>query len=279
MAQCAVCNGNATFWRAVDGFDYFECTDCESIAIDPVSLAMVDDGTFPRNYDPSYWASEATAAHTRSWGSSIALMAETVLCCRRPIERFVDIGSGPGYLLDALAAYLPSKQAHFFAVEKFPPDDHTSHPGYLIGDLADMEGHFDAGVCVEVAEHLTPSQFKGIVDALARKSRPGSLFMFNTASPAFVKQHDPDYMDPLRRGHIISWGMPALKAIFEPRGFKVLPVGQKDFAFAVEFMSTDPMLLQDRIWYALAENKALLTDQHMGEVMYILGRDSMRAFS
>ena len=279
MALCAVCSGNAEFWRTIDGYDYFDCATCESIAIDPVSLEKVDQGSFPRTYDPSYWAMEARAAHTRSWGSSMALMAETVLCCRRPIQRFVDIGSGPGYFLDAVSAYLPSNQDRFFAVEKFPPAEHTAHPGYLVGDLADMDGYFDAGLCVEVAEHLTPKQLTGIVDALARKSQPGSLFMFNTGSPIFVKQENPGYMDPLRRGHIISWGLPALKAIFEPRGFSVLPVGKKTFAFAVEYLSSDPMPLQDRIWHALPENRALLTDTRMGEVMYILGRDSLRAFS
>ena len=55
--------------------------------------------------------------------------------------------------------------------------------------------------------------------SLARISEPGSLYIFNSANPTFVKELDPAYLDPLRRGHIISWGHNALVGIFEPEGF------------------------------------------------------------
>lgn len=278
MTNCAVCGGPAELWRRIDGYDYFDCRVCESIAIDAASVALVDEGNFPRHYDPAYWAEEGVAARGRSWGASLARVAETILYCRRPIERFVDIGSGPGHLLDSLATYLPAAKERFFAVEKFPPEVHTAHPGYLIGDLADTEGVFDAGVCIEVVEHLTPRMFTRLIQALAQKSRPGSLFFFNTAAPSYVKQVDEAYMDPLRRGHIISWGLPALRNLFEPHGFTVQEVKGKNFAFAVEFESSDPMSLPNRIWYPVPENRALLNDPEMGEVMFILGLESVRAY-
>ena len=278
MVDCVICCGQAELWKTIEGYEYSECSVCESISIDSASIALVDSGDFPRHYDPAYWAEENVAASGRSWGPSLARVAETILYCRRPIERFVDIGSGPGHLLDSLATYLPASCDRFFAVEKYPPSTHTTQPGYLIGDLADTKGVFDAGVCIEVVEHLTPKMFTRLIEALAQKSRPGSLYFFNTASPSYVKTLDPGYMDPLRRGHIISWGMPALRSLFEPHGFTVMEVQGKNFAFAVEFESSDPMPLSDRIWYPVPENRALLNDPEMGEVMFILGLESARAY-
>ncbi|MGA0546102.1 methyltransferase domain-containing protein [Brevundimonas sp. VNH65] len=276
---CAVCGQSAKLWRVVDGYAYTDCTACGSIAIDASSMRQVDEGRFPRNYDPTYWAKEDRAARARSWGSSLARVAETVLYCRRPIRRFLDIGSGPGHLLDALSAYLPTRaESHFLAVEKFPPDTHTSHPGYLVGEVCDLDAPVDAGICVEVVEHLTPTQFDNIVRQLASRSSPGSLFLFNTGLPDYVKNEDPNYIDPLGRGHIVSWGWPALTDIFGRHGFTVFPVAGKSFAFVAEHQSSDPTPMRDRIWSPPAENRELLRDPQMGEVLYMLGLESARAY-
>lgn len=277
--QCAVCRQNAQLWRVVDGHAYSDCDSCGSIAIDAASVILIDGGLFPRSYDPSYWEMEVQAARSRSFGVSLARAAETILYCRRPVNRFLDIGSGPGFFLDAISAYLPSKsQTHFFAAEKFPPEVHTSHPGYLVGEVGDLEGTFDAGICVEVIEHLTPLMLDGILAQLALKSAPQSLFLFNTGLPSYVKNEDIGYMDPLRRGHIISWGWNALRTAFGRHGFTIIPITGKSFAFLAEYQSIDPTRPEDRIWTALPENSSLLRDPEMGEVMFILGLDGARAY-
>lgn len=279
MASCGVCGGEAVLWRVVDGYDYFDCGVCGSIAIDAASLDQIDSGNFPRHYDPDYWAMEARDARDRSFGSSLARVAESFLYARRPIDRYVDIGSGPGFLLDALSIYLPAASQLFFGVEKFPPAEHSTHPGYIVGDLADEAGVFDAGVCVEVVEHLTPTMFRQVATAMAKCSAPGSLYYFNTGMPEYVKNEDQGYMDPLRRGHIVSWGWEALRMIFEPLGFTVFPVQRKTFAFVVEFQSSDQTAMADRIWTPHPQNRAALTDPQMGSVMFALGLESARAYA
>jgi hypothetical protein len=119
----------------------------------------------------------------------------------------------------------------------------------------------------------------GILAQLAGRSEPQSLYLFNTGLPAYVKNEDPGYMDPLRRGHIISWGYKALETAFGRHGFTVIPIRGKSFAFLAEYQSTDPTRPEDRIWTALPENVELLKDPHMGEVMYILGLDGARAYT
>jgi hypothetical protein len=43
---------------------------------------------------------------------------------------------------------------------------------------------------------------------------------FQQRESQLCREIDSSYLDPLRRGHIISWGHNALVNIFEPLGFK-----------------------------------------------------------
>jgi hypothetical protein len=271
---CGVCGAVAPVFAVVDGFEYGDCPSCDSLAVDASVIAMIDEGRFIRHYEADYWEMELPAARQRAWGAGLALVAEAVLYSTRPIRTFIDIGCGPGFLLDALSKHLPS-QTVFHGVEKFPPRARTTHPNYHTGDLADIDLECDGGVCMEVFEHLTPNMARNLVDALSRKSNEGALYMFNTGLPTLVKEGNPGYLDPLRRGHIISWGERALRAIFEPRGFKVIPM--RSWAFAVEYGPTSPMRPVDRIWNS--PNAHLLRDPEMGEVIFLLGRESARTYA
>jgi hypothetical protein len=241
-------------------------------------MSAVDGGTFPRNYDPEYWAMEAEAAWERSWGDVLARAAETILYCRRPIEKFVDIGSGPGFLVDSLSTYLPASRSIFYGVELFPPEKHTDHPNYLVGHLADVEHKFDAGVCVEVIEHLTPKMVDDLAKAMAAKSNPKALYLINTCLSYHVRTTEPEYMDPLRRGHIVSWSLKAIETIFGPYGFKVFPIKGKSWAFCLEYLSEDKTQLQDRIWAPDPQNRGILNDSQMGRALYVMGMDAARAY-
>ncbi len=99
---------------------------------------------------------------------------------------------------------LPEVIDRFHAVELYPPPlpHRTANPNYVIGTLADMQRTFDAGVCIEVIEHLTPAALRTLAAQLAAVSRPGSLYLFNSGQPDFVEHEDPGYLDPHRpRAH------------------------------------------------------------------------------
>ncbi|WP_049440737.1 methyltransferase domain-containing protein [Stenotrophomonas maltophilia] len=282
-ASCPLCSSGAPLYRIVDGVDYFDCPDCDFIFADPIVLTRIDVGEFIRDYDVDYWTSELQSARDRSYGSSLARVGEALLYCTIPVRRFLDIGSGPGYLLDALSRYLPYSADVFHGVEKFPPpdDERSPHPNYHCMDLADVGMSFECGVCVEVFEHLTPSMARSMASALLNCSVPGSLFIFNTGLTDYVRHEDPGYLDPYRRGHIVAWSITAARRVFEPLGFVVHPLRGKTWAFAVELPNAKPralLPLQDRIWSAEPENLAILHDPEMGEVMMILGRESARAY-
>ncbi len=281
--RCPLCRAPAQDFRNVDGIAFHLCTECDFIFADPVFLARVDAGESVRKYDASYWNNELAAARARSFGGSLARCAEAVLYCRIPVERFVDVGSGPGFLLDALSAYLPAHRSRFFGVERFPPDaqSRTKHENYLCADLGDVDLRFECGVCIEVFEHLTPSMAAGLARSLHRVSVPGSLFLFNTGLTDFVKHEDAGYLDPLGRGHITCWSVTAARRVFEPAGFQVHALPGKTWAFVVERPLAGDAFeggIRDRIWYAPARNRELLSDPAMGEVMYLLGLESARAY-
>lgn len=284
MTQCAVCSSKAVPFRTIDKVDYFECETCGSLFADPAFLSDLESGRVS-NYQHSYWESEMHAARERSYGSSLQRIAETFLYCRIPIQRFVDIGSGPGYLLDAASQALPDAANMFYGVELFPPDQslRTSHPNYKVCSIGDAGERFDAGVCVEVIEHLTPSMLKGLAKQLAQVSTPGALYLINSGQPAFVKNEDPNYLDPMGRGHVVSYSIEGARKIFEPHGFHVIPLPGRHWAFLLEFQSDDrkqapQALLERRLWSPLPQNAAVLRDGSAGSLMYHAGRDAARVY-
>lgn len=272
--QCGVCGAEASVFTVIDQFEYGDCTACGSLAVDARVIAEIDGGKALRSYDTDYWRSELAAARERAYGAGLARVAEAVLYTSRPIEKFIDIGCGPGYLLDALAAYLPARSL-FYGVERFPPPDHTRHQNYRVGGLSDLDFMCDSGVCIEVLEHLTPRMAEHLASDLAARSRPGALYLFNTGMPQFVKSEDPGYLDPVGRGHIVSWGEAALRNLFEPLGFRVHRA--RSWAFAVEFQPFDDRALADRIWNS--PNASMLRDPVMGDLMFLVGRESARVYA
>jgi SAM-dependent methyltransferase len=224
--------------------------------------------------------SEDRAAWSRSHGPSLARVAEVFLYARRPIRRFLDVGCGPGYLLDALAAYLPASKDLFWGVELFPPAVHSAHPHYRRGGVAELDGVFDAGICMEVVEHMTPAQVRGLARDLAAVSAPDSLYLINTGMPAFVKTMAPDYLDPYRRGHIVSYSVKGIDALFAPAGFVTRRLEGKDWACLIEFRPTrtERKNVAERIWSPEPSNARALRDPQMGELLYVLGIDTARAY-
>ncbi|RNI29230.1 class I SAM-dependent methyltransferase [Rufibacter latericius] len=242
----------------------------------------MDNGTFLINYNSNYWQEELKAAKERSWGTALARTAEVFLYSKLPITKFIDIGSGPGYFLDAISYQLPSSKEIFYAAELFPPADEycTKSPNYHKGDILDLNFQFDAGCCIEVIEHLTPKMVESLFQSLAMKSKPNSIYIFNTGLVEYIKNEDPGYLDPIVRGHVMGWSLKAIQFLAEPIGFNIIPIPGKTWAFIAEFQPNHnaELPITDRIWSALPENKEILSDKATGNLMYVLGLDTTRAY-
>jgi hypothetical protein len=209
--RCAVCDAGAALpYRSVDGVEYFRCAACGSLFAHPDFLARVEAGG-ASSYAEDYWRNELGAARERCFGPAVLRVAETIAYCRVPIRGFIDIGAGTGWLLDALEVLLPEVIDRFHAVELYPPPlpYRTANANYVVGLLGDLHRSFDAGVCIEVIEHLTPATLRALVAQLAAVSHRGSLYLFNSGQPDFVEREDPGYLDPHGRGHVVSTRWPA----------------------------------------------------------------------
>lgn len=268
--------GESTHYLDVEGVPYLRCSTCRSIHIEPAALAEIDAGRpLLRNYDAQYWAMELADARDRARGVSLCRAGEAILYCRRPVRRFLDVGAGPGFLLETLLGLLDPAAEIFHAVERFAPAEHFKHRNYHIGALAELSDSFDAGVCIEVVEHLTPSMLRSLVAALAKVSKPDSYWLFNTGLDEYVESEDRGYLDPYRRGHIVSYSIEGLKTIFEPHGFSVHQLPGKSFAFAAEFQPGAECPYDQRIYRPLAENLELL-NRH--PLLYHAAFESARSY-
>jgi hypothetical protein len=281
---CLVClRGPTAFYREVEGVAYFRCEPCGSLFADPDFISKVESGEVV-NYRSPYWDSELKAARERNTGASLARVAETIRFCRIPVRRLIDIGTGAGGLLDALSELLPEMSDRFYGIELFPPAPalRSLHRNYRLGTLDGMAETFEAGVCIEVIEHLTPSMLRGLVAQLARRAASGALFLFNSAQPSFVEQHDPGYLDPRGRGHIVSYSVAGATRIFAESGFHLIPLPGRDWAFLAEFSDTPPKLgidaMFERLWSPNPDNMAMLAGAKYGQLMISMGLESARAY-
>lgn len=280
---CPVCYSIDTgLLRTVSHFQYFQCKHCEVIFISPDVLDKMNNGELLIEYNHHYWRDELYAAKERSWGTTLARVAEVFLYARRPLNKFIDIGSGPGYFLDALQYQLPSNSETFYAAELFPPAEEycTQHPNYHRGSLLDLDFTFDGGCCIEVVEHLTPRMLKNLLFDIAAKSVENSIYIFNTGMVDYILHEDINYLDHIVRGHVMGWSIKALQYLAKPIGFDILPIPGKTWAFIAEYKPDHQFNnpLTDRIWAALPENKQKLRDEKTGDLMYILGLETTRAY-
>jgi len=280
--MCPCCNSTRIRpYTRRQAFDYFSCPRCGAIFIDPRLIEEIDAGKSLVTYDETYWANELPAARERAYGPCLARAAEVIYYCRVPIHRFLDIGTGPGYFLDAIERYLPGSPI-FYGSEKFPPpNEHRSRSSrYIVGNLGDVANRFEAGMCMEVLEHLTPAMVQALFSELLAVSIPGSLFLFNSGLAEYVRNEDPAYLDPASRGHIVSYTVEALTELLRGIPFTIRSIRGKSWAFCAERQPVeDPKEdITQRVWSPLPENIRILEDAAMGSVLKILGRESIRAY-
>jgi len=135
---------------------------------------------------------------------------------------------------------------------------------------------------VEVIEHLKPEELDNLIKALAKNSNKNALYLFNSGNPNFVKKQNPAYLDPLKRGHIISYGIEGLKIMFKKYGFNVFSIPGRDWAFLAEFTDQNHDYsvekLFTRLWNMNIENKTILQKNDFGYLMFILAIESSRCY-
>lgn len=281
--KCLVCdNLKIKLFKIVYNIKYFECSHCNSIFADTNFVHKLESQN--SHYDEEYWRNEAGAGRERSFGSSVNRVGEIFLYSRIHIKRFIDIGSGSGYLLDALSVLAPEYTNLFYGCEVFPPPSQfrTQHKNYKIGTVGDLDGKFSAGVCIEVIEHLSPNTLKQLIKQLAEASVDKAIYYFNSAQPSFVKNVDPSYLDPCVRGHIVSYSLDALKPIFADYGFTLIELPGRDWGFLVEYKSDGKLIgsegLLTRLWTAVPENVSVLKNNGFGPLLYSIGLESARCY-
>lgn len=257
---CPVCMvGTGAHFSQVDGKDFYSCMACGSIYIDPEILTLLDaGGSLVGDYTETYWEQERVGATERAQGMSLCRAGEAILYCRRPITRFLDVGAGPGFLVRELQALIDPDASIFHGVEKYPPPYSADCRNLHIGDIGGLDGTFDAGVCIEVIEHLTPAMLDGLLEGLARVSVPGSLWLFNTGMPEYVRREDPAYLDPMNRGHIISYSLRGLRPYFARNGFVIREIPGRSFGFFAERLPCEDIEFESRFCQPLPENLTLL---------------------
>lgn len=283
--HCQLCAGEQETFKIIDDIPYYECRGCGLIVANR-SLYYSKITTKSKVYDDNYWKSELSAARERSYGSSLQRVAEVFLYSRIKINSFLDLGSGPGLLLDALALLLPNSKEIFHGVELYPPRKkfRSKHPNYHIGSLDNLNFKFDAGVCIEVIEHLFPDDLELLISNLSKKLNKGAIFLFNSGQPEYVKKTDPDYLDPMNRGHISSYSIDSLRIIFEKYNFSIYPLPGRDWAFLAIFGNNEDKesynaeSLLNLIWHPLPENISVLKDKEFGPLMFSMGIESARCY-
>lgn len=285
MAQICPCCGSqeVTHFVKVLEYDYYNCQGCDSLFIDTAYLVKIDNGLNIVKYQEDYWKMELEDAKKRAYGVALARMAEAIYYCKRPVNKFLDIGTGPGYFLDIVKKQLPANANHFYGIELFPPEEEfrTKSKNYITGDLANLTDKFDCGICIEVVEHLTPTMLDNMLQKLASVSNPEALYIINTGMPEYVKHEDMAYLDPTKRGHLVSYSLKAASIIAGRHGFIAHRIPGKTWAFALELTDKnyEGSDIRDRIWHALPQNVDLLVDDEMGSTLKILGLETVRAYN
>jgi hypothetical protein len=258
---------------------FLECARCDFFFISN-GVREFNQSVSNSSYDDSYWTGEMEAARERAFGICMARAAEVFVLSTRPVKNFLDIGTGPGYFLDAISKHLPDSEVNFFGVELYPPDRmyRSIHPGYKIGWL-DLftDNSIDGGICVEVLEHLTAAQVKELFEMLFIKATDKATFIFNTGLTDYVRKEDNAYLDPSIRGHISIWSIKAIRRLIGDLGWTVSAIPNRNWAFLVEKGAKFEKDISRRIWKTLPENMELLGGKSNSKLLYLLGRDSLRA--
>jgi hypothetical protein len=266
MAVCPVCTSQSHVHTRAGGFEYFSCSGCGILHVENAVLREIDAGMQIVKYSPEYWEMELFAAEERSRSVGVIRLAEAIFLCRRPVQSVIDIGTGTGRLLEQFERLLPNNSKHIWGVELFPPPIHqrTESSQYVVGTVSSMSPRiFDAGLCMEVVEHLTPLMVHGMLTEIANRSNEGACYVVNTGLADFVRNEDPGYLDPVKRGHIVAWTVAAFNILGKPLGLTATSLPGRSWAFLLE-KTVNAQDIESRLYAPLIENMQFLADGKQG---------------
>jgi SAM-dependent methyltransferase len=142
----------------------------------------------------------------------------------RHARRLLDFGAGDlRFKRKVLDAGFAGRYETLDLSEEFP-HEYT--------DLAQVQGRFDAVLCLEVIEHLPLSAFEAVVGRLCDLLEPGGIFVLSTPNPLCIVP-----MWARDSGHIQQYPLHDLLAYFLSRDFAVDP-------FRVRLVPARPSLVQ-----------------------------------
>ena len=98
--KCPICNNKSEVYTNIENIDYFNCRSCDFIFIDLEFISKIDNGNSVVEYTENYWNNELKSAKKRAYDDVVGRMTELIYYAKRPIQTMVDIGTGPGYILD-----------------------------------------------------------------------------------------------------------------------------------------------------------------------------------
>jgi hypothetical protein len=121
---------------------------------------------------------------------------------------------------------------------------------------------------------------ENLFDDLSRVSKEDSSWIINTGLNTYVSGEDLTYLDPFRRGHVISWSLKALQILAGKSGWSIVEIPGKTWCFLIEKQVNPKRFppLDERIWNPEEENLVSLRGSTVGDLLVILGRESARAY-
>ncbi len=152
----------------------------------------------------------------------------------RPAERIIDIGAGPGFLVERLleagnsvAAHEVSTQAARSLVERV--GDHPRFLGLVTDENVDAHAEaFDLCFLVEVVEHLSDEQLDAVLSMVSRLVAPGGTLIVTTPNEEDLAQQHvycPNCEAVFHRwGHVRSWSARTLAESVRDYGFEPVDV-------------------------------------------------------
>lgn len=219
--RCLACGAAAPIWLgAKNGCHVWRCPHCRLVFVNPMPMAAEIDAFYSHHPRNDKYLRKADGKYRRARWRIMRLLP------RVPGRRFLDVGCSIGASVeaarrsgfDATGIDLDAQSIRI-ATERYPHCRflHTSSSA-----LAHTAERFDLLFCTEVIEHVSdPESF---VDDLRMLLNPGGIVLLTTphATHVRVPRNILNWQDLKPPEHVVLFGRPSIKALFERRGLEVV---------------------------------------------------------
>jgi cyclopropane fatty-acyl-phospholipid synthase-like methyltransferase len=234
-------------------------------------------------YDENYWESEANSALERARSGSLERFLELVVLSRIPIRSWLDMGTGGGQLLDEVNK-LFGDVFEQRGIELYPPgvQFRTKHEGFIIGEFEDLKNvEFDAITSIEVLEHLDPQEARKMFENIERLLTNGGIALINSGNDLYVEYEDLGYLDPIYRGHNYIYSLDSVQLLIKDLKLKLIRRSNSNWSFFLQKVDNFvPQLtsVKECLWTTHPFNRQLLYKVQNNDLLFLLGRESLRVY-